>query len=205
LGEDFKIRENCYKIYSSCRHTHHVIDIIRDLKERYRLIPDQVQKIKVNTYSAALDITGKFNPSSVYGAKFSLPFCAALALVYGKAGLEEFSEANLCNPEITRFMSQVELNIQPEMNEAYPQKWPASVEIRLTDGNIIRGETDYPKGDPENPLSKEELVEKFASLVKPYIFPEDIKQFVEIIFNMEEVADLKLVLPRRLKNRLPAE
>ncbi|MDD2496930.1 MAG: MmgE/PrpD family protein [Desulfitobacteriaceae bacterium] len=205
LGESFKIWENCYKIYSSCRHTHHVIDIIRGLKEKYRLIPDQVQKIKINTYSAALDITDNFDPSSVYGAKFSLPFCAALALVYGKAGLEEFSEANLFNSEIKRVMSQVELNIQPEMNQAYPKKWPASVEIVLTDGNIIRGQTDYPKGDPENPLSKDELIEKFTSLVQPYIFSEDIKQLVEMIFNMEEVEDLKLVLPRRLKNSLPAE
>lgn len=194
LGEKYKIMENCYKIHASCRHTHHVIDIILDLRKRYRIQSSMVEKIKIRTYSVALDIAGNISPDSVYAAKFSLPFCAALGLVSGGAGPEKFSEINLFHPEIRKLIRKTELVVDPTLEEMYPEKWPATVELTLADGQVISGQTEFPRGDPENPLSQEEIVEKFRSLAKPYLSPENVKKLTNRIFRLESVEDLRKVL-----------
>lgn len=195
LGENFKILENCYKVHSSCRHTHHVIDVIQDLRARYALEPAKVKKIKIKTYSVALNITENYAPNSVYSAKFSLPFCAALTLVYGRAGLAEFTDDNVHNREIRELMNKVELVVDPELESMYPGKWPAIVEIDLTGKETISGRTDYPKGDPENPVSEREIQDKFRLLAEPYLSKSRIEELLINISNMDKVSNLAEIIP----------
>ena len=166
LGETFKIEENSFKIHASCRHTHHVMDLMTALSKENPVALEKIENITVKTYQVAIDITDDPDPATVYAAKFSMQFCTALSLLTGKGGLEAFHEQTLWDENIRTLMKRVNVQVDPEMDEAYPEKWGTKVEIRLTNGKVITRETDFPKGDPENPVTAKELQMKFMNLAK---------------------------------------
>ncbi|MDI6813642.1 MAG: MmgE/PrpD family protein [Desulfitobacteriaceae bacterium] len=194
LGQGFKILENCYKIHASCRHTHHALDVVLELVQKYDLKPEQIAKIAVKTYPTAIDITGNFNPDSLYAAKFSLPFCVALAVKARKAGLNEFTSENLDDPAIRSLMTKVELVEDAEITDLYPEKWPAVVEIIDTRGKTHVGRTDYPLGDPENPVTHEQIVEKFRELAQLNFSPMGVENLIAAVDELEGVTDLSQML-----------
>src|SRR5699024_3587077 len=134
-------------------------------KERDIRLQD-VEQINVKTYQVAIDITDNADPDTQYAAKFSLQFCTALAILTGDGGLDAFSEESLWDENIRKLMKRVNVNIDPEINSQYPDKWGAIVEVKLTSGEWITKETDFPKGDPENAVSPEDLLKKFNTLTK---------------------------------------
>lgn len=168
LGEQFKIMENGFKIHASCRHTHHAMDLMIDLKKEKELQMESIQKIVVKTYQVALNITNNDNPTTVYEAKFSLQFCTALALIKGEGGLDTFNERTLWDRDIRNLMQKIEVQTDPMINSNYPEKWGALVDVFLKNGEKITLETDFPKGDPENPVTNEDLINKFAELAKSF-------------------------------------
>lgn len=166
LGKEYKITENSFKIHASCRHTHHVIDLMLEVFEDQQLYEYVIDKIVVKTYRVAINITDNDDPTTEYAAKFSLQFCTALSLLTGKAGLDDFNEETLWDEDIRSLMKRVELIVDRELDNAYPEKWGASVTIYLKNGEMLTCKTDYPKGDPEKPVTEEELILKFTSLTQ---------------------------------------
>jgi len=168
LGEKFKIEENCFKIYASCRHTHPAVDVALKLVGEHGILAKEIQQVIVETYSIALEVTGRYHPISSYAAKFSLPYCMALALTVGELGLPQFSEEYLKREDLHQLMSKIELSVDPVFDARYPEAWPARVRI-VTGRGVFSASTDYPRGDPENPVTAAELQTKFLSLAAPVI------------------------------------
>lgn len=166
LGERYKIIENSFKIHASCRHTHHVMDEMIELAKERKFQEREIDHIVVRTYQVAINITDNDKPMTVYAAKFSLQFCTALALLTGRGGLDDFNEGTLWDHDIRALMKRVELISDETFNDAYPDKWGAAVTVYLKKGDSITRKTDYPKGDPEKPVTSDELVMKFKNLAK---------------------------------------
>lgn len=186
LGKEFKILENSFKVHASCRHTHHTMDLMIELAREREVKLESIDKITVKTYQVALDITDDNEPTTQYASKFSMQFCTALALMKGQGGLETFNEETLWDKEIRSLMNRVDVIVDPTIDRQYPEKWGAVVEVKLTTGEIIRKQTDFPKGDPENAVSKDELIEKFIDLAKE--LPEnDRKQLSERVLKLEKL------------------
>ena len=186
LGKTFKILENSFKIHASCRHTHHAMDLMVELARERKIGLKDVKKINVKTYQVAIDITDNNEPNTEYASKFSLQYCTALALLRGEGGLEAFNSESLWDKEIRELMKRVELIADPEIDREYPSKWGATIEVELENGEVICKKTDFPKGDPENPVSEKELLEKFKSLSKSWSI-EDREKFVKNISSIEEL------------------
>lgn len=189
LGEVYKIVENSFKIHASCRHTHASMDLVIDLAKEHVLTVDDVEEIAVKTYQVALDITDNAHPTTVYASKFSLQFCTALSLVKRQGGLLDFTEESLHDPVVRGLMEKVSVGIEPSIHEAYPEKWGSLVQIRLTNGDVIQKQSEYPKGDPENPPSHEEMVAKFEQLASE-LQAERIQAYVDRVLNLEELPDV---------------
>ncbi|TWI54732.1 MmgE/PrpD family protein [Halalkalibacter nanhaiisediminis] len=166
LGEEFKIVENSFKIHASCRHTHHAMDLMIELVKEKQINVADVDNIIVRTYQVAINITDNVDPTTQYASKFSLQFCTALALLKGQGGLDDFNDATLWDEEIRSLMERVKVVVDPEIDAAYPEKWGAKVDVHLKNGSIITKQTDFPKGDPENPVTSDELIDKFMKLAK---------------------------------------
>lgn len=190
LGESpYKIEENSFKLHASCRHTHPAVDLVLDLAARHNLASGDVTGLTVKTYRTALDIAGNPNPGSTFAAKFSIPFCAALALVKGSCGLEDFSEESLWNPEIRRIAGVVRLEVDPELDSLHPARWPAWVEITDSTGDRCSSRTDFPRGDPENPLDEEQLTDKFLRLASCAWSREKVEAVLQTALALERLED----------------
>lgn len=186
LGEEFKILENSFKIHASCRHTHNAMDLMVELAKEKPLKLEDIDNIKVRTYQIAINITDNDEPTTQYASKFSLQFCTALALLKGRGGLDDFNEDTLWDEDIRTLMKRVEVVVDPEIDGAYPEKWGAIVEVRLKNGETITKETDYPKGDPENPVTADDLVNKFMDLAKR--LPErERKAFADKVLDLHKI------------------
>lgn len=173
LGSRWKISENCYKLHSCCGHTHSAIDVALTLKAMITVegaAADAIESIRIEMYGPGFEIVKEMNPRTPYQAKFSLAYCVAAALVEGKVGLDQFSPERFApdgvrEPNIAALLARSHVTVSDELTSRYPAAWPVRLVVRLADGSELRGESEYPKGNPENPVSTGMLEEKFQTLV----------------------------------------
>jgi 2-methylcitrate dehydratase PrpD len=130
-----------------------------------------------------------------------MPFGAAVAVLYRKAGLGEFHLSKINSEEVNRMMRQVECVVDPDLDKTFPKQWCATAEILTKDGKRYFIKIEYPKGDPENPLSWEEMVEKFYSLTGRLMGRERRLKIVDQVRSLETIRDLKKWSPLLLRDR----
>jgi 2-methylcitrate dehydratase PrpD len=160
----FKISGVSIKPHASCRHTHPAVDAALALRPQLNGRP--VTQIKIHTYQAALDLCHNPDPQTPYAAKFSLHYCLASALQRGRAGLADFTAEATAEPVVRRLLPRITAVVDPEFEAQYPAAWPARVRLTLADGTILSATVAHPKGDPENPLTSQELENKFRQLAR---------------------------------------
>jgi 2-methylcitrate dehydratase PrpD len=168
LGDHWKISENCYKLHSCCGHTHSAIDVMLDLRDR--VVNPFPERITVETYGPGYAIVKEMDPQTPYQAQFSLAYCVSAALMEGMVGLRQFGPERF-TPEARResailsFLPQIRVVVADDLTAKYPAAWPTRISIELEDGSIVSGAADFPRGNPENPVTTEELETKFMRLV----------------------------------------
>lgn len=190
LGKPFKILEASIKNYASCTHTHTAIDSTLHIVTTQHLNPDQIIKVKIYTYDNAKRIAGSKNPKSPIEAKFSLTYCVAAAIYFGKVGIDEFVPEKINNTAIEKIIGKIEIIVKEELTKLHPEKWPARLEIYTKDNRIHKAGFDYPKGAPENPLSCEELQQRFIDFSTRTISYSEAKTLMEKILKIEEITDI---------------
>lgn len=186
--EDFIAVEKVYiKPYAACRHAHPAIEAAMNIKKSHSICTGNINSIKVTTYQGVI---GKHDHSEIFGtssAKMSIPYCTAIALVTGKAGMEEFTYDYINNPEILSLAGKVEVRPDESISKLVPQKRAAIVEVVTDDGNRYAERVDYPKGEPENPLSDDELGEKFLTLAAyGNKTGKESRDIIETVWNIEQ-------------------
>jgi len=110
-----------------------------------------------------------YKPEGDYQAKFSLPYTVAHALIHGSVRIDAFGPDRLNDPQLRALMGKVELTADAEMSRNFPRQRAARVEIETVDGRKLSHLQETRKGDPELPLSDEELNDKFIELAAPVL------------------------------------
>jgi len=164
MGEKYRINETVYKPYASCRHTHGPINGILEIMAQHGLSYKNVESVHVQTYETVLKLAGNTDYSSPPAARFSISYCLACALLFGKVGVGEFSEEVLKDPRIEEIIQRIKVEATEEMNSMHPAKWPSKISIRTTSGESYSIFIEYPKGDPENTMTDLEIEQKYLSL-----------------------------------------
>ena len=171
-----KICENGYKLHACCGHTHSAIDVALQLRTEQGWSGDDavanVMAVEVATYGPGYEIVREMCPRTPYQAKFSMAYCVAVALLEGRAGLEQFSADRFGSdgvsvPPLRRLLERTRVRVADDLTAKYPEAWPARVIVTLNDGTTLCGASDYPRGNAENPVTIEDLREKFIGLVTP--------------------------------------
>jgi 2-methylcitrate dehydratase PrpD len=157
------------KPYACCRYNHGLIDCVLQLGRDHHIEPAQVKRIRLGVLSGgallvADPIEQKREPHSIVDAQFSAPYAAAVALVYGSGGIDAYTQSMLDDPTVRGLMARTDCYRDPDLDAEYPKVWPASAEIRLTDGRVLSTRVRFATGEPENPVPREALREKFVSL-----------------------------------------
>ncbi|MGE8153998.1 MmgE/PrpD family protein [Pseudomonas vancouverensis] len=166
LGSRWALLETSFKYHASCRHTHPAADALLALMTKEHLSHEQIASVITRVHQGAIDVLGRVSvPQSVHQAKFSMGTVLALIAINGKAGLTEFHETALTDARVAHFRDKVRMQLDPEVDRAYPQRWLGRVEVVTTDGRLLTSAIDEPKGDPGNSLTRAELEDKFCRLV----------------------------------------
>ena len=202
LGVRWKIGENCYKLYSCCGHTHTAIDTALDLRAQQGWAGhealEQIVAIEITTYGPGYEIVREPNPRTPYQAKFSIAYCVAAALLEGWVGLEQFvperfGPEGVREPGLAALLARTQVTVSQELTAMYPTAWPARLTLRLSDGGRIAGGADYPRGNPENPVSTAGLEDKFRSLIVPRYGAVTAERAIAAVHALPGSADMALV------------
>jgi 2-methylcitrate dehydratase PrpD len=194
LGKVFYSKRNSIKYHASCGHTHSAIDAVLLATGGKTLLPSDVETVDLWIYQAAIDLLGNIAPKTPYLAKFNLPFCVATALRHGHVQSGDFTPATLEDKDLKELMKKIKVQADPNLTGAYPQKWPARATITLKDGRKLDGANEFPKGDPENPLSEQELITKFRSLTEGTLPSPQADAIIDRVLGLESMGDVNELL-----------
>jgi len=176
-GAPYEVMKTSIKPHACCRYKQGPIDCILKIVGENQLKADDIDKVVVCILKAGYALVAeprelKAAPKTVVDAQFSMPFGGAVAILKGNAFLDEYCLENIASPRVKELMERFECTLDPEIEVEFPKRWPAKVEIVTRDGRRYHARMDFPKGDPENPLSWDELTEKFHRLTAG-VFPEE--------------------------------
>ena len=149
------------KPWPSCRHTHPAIDAAEEL--RARIGGRAIEAVEVDTYQAALDVCDRPVATSDYEAKFSLQHAVAAALTLPRVDFEAFGAK--ARRDCAALALKVGVHARDPYRAAYPLAWGAEVRLRLADGTELAAAREHAKGDPEAPLSRDDMIAKARMLL----------------------------------------
>jgi 2-methylcitrate dehydratase PrpD len=186
------IEELSMRPYCACRYAHAAIDALERIRAGQRSFDaDEIAKITVWTHKTAVD--QECEPTTLVSARLSSRFTVAQSAIRGPQ-LTEISAADLRDPQIAGVYERVEILEDPELTALFPRIWACRVELLTTDGARYVEYVDAPKGDPSNPLTDDEIREKFDRLAVPSIGPAAARTVADVILGADPSHDLASVL-----------
>jgi 2-methylcitrate dehydratase PrpD len=166
LRKRWTVVETSFKYHASCRHTHPAADALLQVMQAHALRPGQIKRVVARVHQGAIDVLGPVtDPQTVHQAKFSMGTVLGLAAVHANVGLGEFDSA-FKEKAVTAFRDCVSMELDPEVDAAYPARWIGKVTVYTVDGRRIEGRVDEPKGDPGNTLTRAEIEDKAVRLAR---------------------------------------
>ena len=195
LGRDFRIFETYLKRHAGCRGNHAPLDAALALAAEERIATPQIGKVDVFvdtvTLAAAIE-----PPANGEQAQFSIGFSVAVALLDGNALIFQYTGERLADPAVQALMQRIRVHADPALDEGYPERRGARVEIHLADGRRLSRAVDNARGEPEWPLSAGEIREKFITLASPRLgsHAAALANALETIERLPDVADLAPLL-----------
>jgi 2-methylcitrate dehydratase PrpD len=195
-GGPLRIQQNYFKLYACCRYNHFALDALLALARAERLVADQVERVVVTTIPFGPRMADPA-PASMLGAKFSIPYAVAAALVRGRADVSAFAEPALRDPRIRALAARVEVRGDPAMSPRRADQPTARVEVALKDGRVLTGTTTVVRGDFEDPVPAAEVVDKFLALTTESLGAgraRDVVRLVEQTETLKDVRDLTALL-----------
>ncbi len=196
LGERWALAETSFKFHASCRHTHPAADALQQALRDNNLTEADIERVVAHVHQGAIDVLGPVvNPQTVHQSKFSMGTVLALIARQGRAGLAEF-DAGLDDPGVATFRGKVEMELDPEVDGAYPQRWIGKITVYTRDGRKLHGRVDEPKGDPGNTLSRAEIEDKTLSLGRyaDAATEQELRGLIAAIWNLEKAEKMETLL-----------
>jgi 2-methylcitrate dehydratase PrpD len=169
LGRDFHITRMTFKNHACCGHTFAAIDGALEVKKKLGLRTADIRSVKVGTYRAGLEVAHYEEPRTPAEGRFSLKYVVATALTHGSVRLAAFEQDRLQDKATRDLMRRMEVHLDKELDATFPAQRAARVSIELADGRSEEYLQPTRKGDPDMPLSDQELNDKFIELAGPVL------------------------------------
>ncbi|CCH08478.1 MmgE/PrpD family protein [Achromobacter xylosoxidans NH44784-1996] len=197
LGTRWALAETSFKFHASCRHTHPAADALQQVLREHKLAESDIARVVAQVHQGAIDVLGPVvDPRTVHQSKFSMGTVLGLIARQGRAGLPEF-DAALDDPAVADFRGRVTMELDPEVDGAYPQRWIGKVTVHTRDGRVLHGRVDEPKGDPGNTLSRDEIETKTLSLGRyaDAATEAELRGLIKAIWDLERAGTVGALLP----------
>jgi 2-methylcitrate dehydratase PrpD len=190
LGRDWHITRMTFKNHACCGHTFAAIDGVLALKERMMVAAEEIERIRVGTYRAGVEVAHYEAPRTPAEGRFSLKYVVATALTHGSVRLAAFERERLSNKETKRLMEKISVAIDPELDATFPRQRAARVVIEARGGRREEFLQPTRKGDPDMPLTDREVDEKYMELVTPVLGADKAKDLLARLWKLEALPSL---------------
>ena len=190
LGEKYEIMTTYVKYHASCRHSHAPVDAILNIRSHTPFGPEDVEKVNIHTYTIAAKLIDGKDVTTPISGKMSLPYAAAVAIISGCVGLEEFKPKVLNDRGVHALMERIDVFPDPELDKLVPDHRGARAEILLKDGRTFASTVLDPKGEPENPGTSSDIYDKFRLLAGTVFPAAKVGKILEKIENLEKVKEI---------------
>lgn len=190
IGERYLIMDVYFKPYPTCRYCQPATDVVLELVNKHKIQASDIERALIKTYSVVERTVNNPNPTNVTAATLSMQYSIAVALAEGRSTPDEFTEEKLRDEKIRSLMNRVEMVVaDDELYKFAPEGYGAVVEISCKDGRY-EGKIRITKGEPENPFTESELIEKYRKLAVRVIGTDKVEEVLKKINKLEEVSDL---------------
>jgi len=193
LGESWRITQCGMKAFPTEALTHTPISAVLDIVKTNNLHPDDIQKVQIRSLARAADILSdpsKYDPHTKETADHSLPYVIAAALVDRQVTPVQFTMEKIMEPKIREQLNKVEVVADPEIEKVFPALQRVIVQIQTRDGHSFSKQLDFPKGDPRNPLTDQEIEEKFAALAEGVLSKPAQKKLKDAVWSLERAGSV---------------
>jgi 2-methylcitrate dehydratase PrpD len=195
LGSDWYLGRNYFKLYACCRHAHASIDAFRTIVDDIDISAGDIDRIEVYTYARAAVAVGQPDyPKTPLAAKFSIPYIFSVYLKTGSAGREVFEAPFLTDPSLFDVAAKVTVTEDPDYTAKLPATRAARVTVHFTDGQSQTTEAMGSRGDPHDPLSLEEITDKFLTLAVPEIGQPASESVLKAVVSIESLKDVAILI-----------
>jgi 2-methylcitrate dehydratase len=199
LGETWRIERCGMKAFPTEALTHAPISAVLDIVNEHDLQPDDITKVHIRSLARAADILAdpsKYDPRSKETADHSLPYVIAAAVADRQVTPAQFEPEKIMDERIRAQLNKVEVVADPEIEKVFPELQRVIVKIETADGRELGRELDYPKGDPRNPLSDEEVEEKFDALATPVLSDAGRRKLKDAVWGLEKLGSISELMDR---------
>jgi 2-methylcitrate dehydratase PrpD len=189
LGRKFAITTCYVKLYPACRHSHGSIDAAIRLREANGVRLESIDKVKVHIYPAAIKIVGSiFEPVSQDEAKFSLPYAVATALLKGRFTLSDLDVAHGFDSQTRELVKKIEIVSDPALENRAANLRGARVQLLLKDGTNKEVAVTLPKGDPEFPVTKEDVENKLRLCAEGLVPADRQEALISAVWELDNTS-----------------
>ncbi|WP_421851371.1 MmgE/PrpD family protein [Oricola sp.] len=194
--DQFNILRTTVKNHGCCGHTFAALDGALALQDEHGFAAMDIASIRVGGYSATVDVTGNQIADTPGSAKFCLPFIVASGLVHGSIRLDAYSGARLNDPVVRDMMPRITVELDPEVDRLFPTQRAANIWITLNNGTELHRFQPHRVGDPDLPLSDDQLSDKFMELTTGCLQPKSARDLLNALWQLERQTDLEFILSR---------
>jgi 2-methylcitrate dehydratase PrpD len=189
LGREYQVLKNSFKPYAACLLIHPAIEGMIWMREQAGFELDSVDQIDLEVSPLCMTVTDHSDPKNGLEGKFSIYFCAALALLEGKIQEGQFTQKKIYHQRIRDLMKKIRASDNDSLKET-----EANVVIQFKNGARLSKRIFVPKGDPENPMSYDEISYKFRSLTQDLLSDRQVEQITHIVQNLERIEEFSTLL-----------
>ncbi len=186
LGGRFFLTEMCFKTYPAPLCVHSTIDLMIEIQKECHPLIEDVKAIEIDVDNLPLDAAGIVEPKTLHGGRFSIYFLAALALAEGKVTTDNLTEEKVLDPGLETLRKKVKARGLSNVGLS------AHINVHMKDGTTYEKYTPAPKGSSENPLSDEELKEKFKTTSG--LSPTIAEEVIEKVMRLEKLRSINEIL-----------
>ena len=197
LGTFYETLTDSLKAFPTILCSHTPIQGTIQLMKARSLRLEDVESVHFRVTPTAPGQGMNYSPDTPLAARLSIPYCVSRAAADGYIAMDQFEGEKIQEPRIQAFMKRVTLESDSSFTAKYPGTLAAQVEIKTRDGRRFQDESVYPKGHPNNPMTDEEIKEKFRRLALNTLGSTQIDRIIETVFRLDKlksVGDLVAML-----------
>ena len=192
-GRPYKILDCSIKHFPLGQYSQTVVEAALQARQQLATV-EEIQEVRIQTLQTAVNIMAgdaeKWHPTNRETADHSMPYTAAVALRYGTVEARHFNREYWTDPRLLELTQKVKVSVSEEANRRAPEAMLSTVEVLTTAGQRLKGEVAYHRGHYKNPMSDQEIDDKFRGLAQGLLTERQIDNLLDRLWNLEQVRDI---------------